>query len=105
MPISRLGTVAACGGLLLVTVLYFAKLNQSPPQMSIEELENARQAISIATTGRSLSGQMLPLYLGESGFEAGRDPVWIYADAAVLKLFPFSEGLIRVPSVLAGVLD
>src|SRR2546428_1039640 len=105
MPTRRLSSVALCGGLLLVTVLYFARLNQSPPHMSIEELENARQAVSIATTGRSLSGQLFPLYVGEPGFPAGRDPIWIYADAALLKRFPFSEGLIRVPSVVAGVLD
>jgi uncharacterized membrane protein len=105
MPTRRLSSVAACGGLLVVTALYFAKLNQSPPHMSIEELENARQAVSIATTGRSLSGQLFPLYVGEPGFTAGRDPIWVYADAALLKVFPFSEGLLRVPSVVAGVLD
>jgi 4-amino-4-deoxy-L-arabinose transferase-like glycosyltransferase len=105
MLASRHWQIAVGGGLLLVAVLYFARLNESPPYLSIEELETARQAISIATTGRSLSGQLFPLYLGEPGFQAGRDPVWVYLDAALLKLFPFSEALLRVPSALAGVLD
>jgi 4-amino-4-deoxy-L-arabinose transferase-like glycosyltransferase len=105
MRVHRFWTAALGGGLLLVAVLYLSKLNQSPPSMSIEELENGRQAISIASTGRSLSGQFLPLYLGEPGFTAGRDPVWIYLDAALLKAFPFSEALLRVPSALAGILD
>jgi hypothetical protein len=98
-------------GALLVLIcastagLYLARLADSPPYLSIEEVGATRQAMSLATTGRSLSGQRLPLYVAEPGYEAGRDPLWIYMAAALLKVRPFSETLIRTPSALVGVLD
>jgi hypothetical protein len=86
-------------------LLYFARLGAEDAYLSIEELTAAHQSLSLATTGRSLSGQWLPMYVGEPGYEAGRDPVWIYVNAALLKVWPFSETLIRSPSAAVGVLD
>ena len=94
-------------GILLsgVGALYFAGLGAPTAYLSIEELTAAHQSYSLATTGRSLSGQWLPLYVGEPGYEAGRDPLWVYINAGLMKVWPFSEGLIRAPSAVAGMVD
>ena len=86
-------------------ILYFTWLGRTTPYLSIEEVGAARQALSLAATGRSLSGQFLPLYIGEPQFEAGRDPIWIYIEAGLLKVFPFSETLVRMLSALTGVVN
>lgn len=91
--------------LVLVTGIYFNGLSDAPVYLSIEEVGAARQAHLLATTGRDLAGRPYPMYLGEPGYEAGRDPLWIYAQALLLRLAPYSEGLLRVPSALAGVLN
>lgn len=91
--------------ILLIAILYFARLGSSPPYLSIEEVGTARQSLSIAATGRDLTGRWLPLFVAEPGYEAGRDPIWVYAQAALLKLAPFSEALVRTPSAIAGILN
>src|SRR5215813_10021037 len=84
-------------------VLYFHDLGSSPPYLSIEEVSQARQTFVFAETGRNNDGQRLPLYFPEDA--ALRDPVWIYAGAALLHVFPFSETIARATSAAAGVLD
>ena len=88
-----------------VGFLYLARLGSLPPYLSIEEVTQARHAIALATTGRSLSGQRWPLYPAEPGYEAGWEPIGIYSTAALLKVAPFSETLVRLPSAIAGVLN
>jgi 4-amino-4-deoxy-L-arabinose transferase-like glycosyltransferase len=82
--------------------VYISRLNWSPPYLSIEEVGHARQVESLATTGRSLSGQLLPLWVAEPGYQAGREPLWIYATVLLLKVVPFSEAVLRLPSAIAG---
>jgi 4-amino-4-deoxy-L-arabinose transferase-like glycosyltransferase len=82
---------------------YFARLGAAPPYLSIEEAAAIRQSYTLATTGRDLSGRPFPMYFAEPDDPAGRDPVWVYAGAALLKVAPFSEALMRTPSVVAGV--
>jgi 4-amino-4-deoxy-L-arabinose transferase-like glycosyltransferase len=86
--------------------LYFAGLGWSPPYLSIEEVATVQQAVTVAQTGRDDSGQWLPLYITEGGTDVGggpHDPMWVYADALLLKLRPFSEALMRAPSAVVGV--
>jgi 4-amino-4-deoxy-L-arabinose transferase-like glycosyltransferase len=87
------------------SVLYLSRLAWSPPYLSIEELTQARHALAFARTGRSLSGQRLPLYPAEPGYEAGWEPIGIYSTAALLKIVPFSEAVVRLPSAVGGVLN
>lgn len=91
-----------------VAWLYFARLGTAVPYLSIEEVAVAQQGITVARTGRDDSGRTLPLYITERSLDQGggpHDPVWVYADAILLKLAPFSEGLMRVPSATAGVIS
>lgn len=83
--------------------VYFDRLGASDAYLSIEEVQHARQVESLAASGRSITGQFLPLYFSEPGFPAGRDPLWIYAGAAVIKAAAFSEALVRAPSTVAGL--
>jgi len=90
---------------LAASVLYLSRLAWSPPYLSIEEITQARHALSLARTGRSISGQRLPLYPAEPGYEAGWEPVGIYSTAGLLKIVPFSEAVVRLPSAVAGILN
>jgi 4-amino-4-deoxy-L-arabinose transferase-like glycosyltransferase len=89
--------------LLCVAILYFYRLNAQDAYLSIEEVQHARQAVSLASSGRSIMGQSWPLYFSQPDFLPGRDPLWVYIGAGVLKLAPFSEGIVRTPSAVAGV--
>jgi 4-amino-4-deoxy-L-arabinose transferase-like glycosyltransferase len=103
---SRTSTVLAIV-LLVVTggLLYATRLGDVPVYMIQDEAQGALQAHSIATTGRDLSGRLLPLYFTEPGFPPGRDPVFIYVTALGLKLLPFSEPAVRTPTALVAVLN
>jgi len=85
-------------------LLYVRGLAWSPPYLSIEEVGQTTHAVWLSTTGRNLNGQWLPLYFPDATYTAGRDPLWIYATAGLLKLQAFSETLVRLPSASAGVL-
>jgi 4-amino-4-deoxy-L-arabinose transferase-like glycosyltransferase len=83
--------------------LYFPGLADAPISVTVDETTIARQGHSVATTGRDLSGRILPLY-----FETGTTwypSILIYGIAAAVRLFGFSEGVIRSPMALAGVID
>lgn len=85
--------------------LYATRLQYAPVYLASDEIKFALQARSIAATGRGLNGQLLPLYFSEPGFSAGRDPISIYVTALFLKVLPFSEATIRLPSAVVAVLD
>jgi len=84
-------------------LLYVRGLASSPPYLSIEEVGQTTHAVWLSTTGRNLNGQRWPMYFPEATYPAGRDPLWIYATAGLLKLSTFSEALIRLPSAAAAV--
>jgi 4-amino-4-deoxy-L-arabinose transferase-like glycosyltransferase len=88
---------------LATVVLYFHGLGSYRSYLSVEEVTHALQAQSIAASGRDLVGRWLPVYPSEPWYEAGRDPLWTYAEAALMRMTSFSEGLIRMPSAAAGV--
>jgi 4-amino-4-deoxy-L-arabinose transferase-like glycosyltransferase len=97
IPIAILALATGC--------LYFHRLAWSPPNLSIEEVTQARHAFALATTGRSLSGQRWPLYPAEPRYPPGWEPIGIYSTAALLRFVPFSETVIRTPSVVAGLIN
>src|SRR5437867_4619479 len=86
-------------------VLYFHKLGAINPYLSVEEVSQAREAVVLARTARNIDGERLPLYFPEDEGRTVRDPVWVYAAAALLTVLPFSDALVRVPSASAGVLN
>ncbi len=103
---SRTSTVLSI--VLLVVagwLLYATRLGEVPVYVMHDEAQGALQAQSIATTGRDLSGRLLPLYFTEPEFPPGRDPALIYVTALGLKLLPFTEAAVRTPTALIAVLN
>lgn len=86
-------------------LLYTSRLSHSPAYLMHDEMQFALQSISIATSGRDLSGRLLPVFFTEPEFPAGRDPAVIYLTAAVLTGLPISEANVRLPVALLGVLN
>jgi len=88
---------------VLAAVVYGIALDRSPIYLTHDEVIYARNAYSIAATGRDLSGQFLPISIPVTGtFYA--TPANIYLTAAFLKVLPLSETAVRLPSVLVGLL-
>jgi 4-amino-4-deoxy-L-arabinose transferase-like glycosyltransferase len=87
------------------TLLYAGALGYVPPYLIHDEAQGALQAHALATTGRDLSGRLLPMYFTEPEFPPGRDPVLIYFTALGLSVLPFTEAGVRTPTTLVGVLN
>jgi 4-amino-4-deoxy-L-arabinose transferase-like glycosyltransferase len=94
--------------LLLVVVssasLYGHRLDYAPPHVEIDEVLIAVDAHSIATTGRDLRGELLPLY-SQTAEHSWYQPFVIYVTALFLKVLPLSEWTIRLPTVCIGVMN
>src|SRR5688572_1853584 len=102
----RTSTVLAIVLLVIAgALLYATRLGEVPVYVMHDEAQGALQAQSIATTGRDLSGRLLPLYFTEPEFPPGRDPALIYVTAVGLTLLPFSEASVRTPTALIAVLN
>jgi 4-amino-4-deoxy-L-arabinose transferase-like glycosyltransferase len=87
------------------TALYTTRLGTAPRYLARDEIGFGRQAYTFATTGKDLDGNAVPLFFGEPAYHVGRDPLLIYATAALLKVFPLSDVMVRLPNALVGVLD
>lgn len=87
------------------TLLYTSGLDRVPPYLIHDEAQGALQAQAIATTGRDISGRLLPMYFTEPEFPPGRDPALIYVTALGLKVLPFTEAGARTPTALVAVLN
>lgn len=82
---------------------YSFGLDRSPVYLAHDEVVYALNAQSIATTGRDLNGQWLPVSIPVVGtFFA--TPFNIYMTALFLKVLPLSEVSVRLPSVVVGLL-
>lgn len=92
-----LAIVAAAGA------LYLHRLDFAPPNIQIDEAIIAINAHEIATTGRDLRGELLPLY-AQTAEHSWYQPLVIYLTAAMLEVAPLSEWSVRVPAVAMGVL-
>jgi 4-amino-4-deoxy-L-arabinose transferase-like glycosyltransferase len=97
--------VAALAIAAATASLYATRLFDSPVYLAHDEIKFALQAHAIATTGRDINGIVMPLFFGEEGFSAGRDPISVYLTALFLRVLPFSESSVRMPSALVGVLN
>ncbi|MFM8533260.1 MAG: ArnT family glycosyltransferase [Acidimicrobiia bacterium] len=87
----------------LFAAIYATGLHVSPVYLTHDEVIYARNAYSIAHTGRDLSGQLLPVSIPVTGtFFA--TPANIYFTAAFLTVLPLSEVAVRLPSVIVGLL-
>src|SRR5882672_12671756 len=90
---------------LAATALYATRLTEAPRYLARDEIGFGRQAYTFATTGRDLDGNYFPLFFGEPAYHVGRDPLLIYVTAALLKVRPLSDFIVRLPNALVGVLD
>lgn len=87
---------------VVVVGLYAVGLDRSPIYLSHDEVIYARNALSIARSGRDLSGQFLPISIPvTSTFFA--TPANIYFTAAFLSVLPMNEVTVRLPSVVVGL--
>lgn len=99
-------TLLVAAALTVTSVLLYAtRLGFTPAYLMHDEMQFTLQAQSIASSGRDLSGRLLPVFFTEPEFPAGRDPVIIYVTAAMLTWLPFSEMSARLPTALMGVLS
>lgn len=100
------GAIATAVVLVIGTLaLYTRGLAQAPPYLMHDELQFSLQARSIAETGRDLAGRRFPVFFTEPEFPAGRDPALIYITAAFLKVLPFSQANVKVPTATIGALN
>ena len=92
---------------LAVLALYAVWLEHTPPHLHRDEVMFALQAQSIASTGRDVEGRVFPLYfeMRSLGEHVWFHPVLVYFTALFLKVLPFTEAVIRLPSVIVGVID
>lgn len=88
----------------VVAALFYGRhLGDTPIYLTKDEASFAIQSHAIATTGRDINGQSYPLFFQEPGFSVGRDPLYVYATALVLRVRPMDEGALRVPTTLAAI--
>lgn len=98
---------------LLVAAIAFAvyvpRLHDTPMFLSPDEVIISVGAHALATTGRDVEGKVMPLYFNiQMRGEERRGwftPVIFYLSALCQRLLPFSEGTVRLPSVLVGTID
>jgi 4-amino-4-deoxy-L-arabinose transferase-like glycosyltransferase len=99
---------AASGVVLLVTAgLYSLWLGYSPIYMHDAEVLFALHARSIAATLRDSNGTLLPLYfhMPSIGENVWFHPMIVYFSALFLKVLPFADWSVRLPSVIVGTID
>src|SRR5262245_21526393 len=98
-------TVAIAGALAVIAaLLYGRRLEFAPPHVEIDEVLIAIDAHAIATTGRDLRGEFLPLY-SQTAEHSWYQPIVIYLTALALKVAPLSERVIRMPTVGIAIVD
>lgn len=107
LPIASKGRIVlvAAAAAVLTALVYCSGLEESPVYLTKDEVSYGIQAHAIATSGRDTNGRRFPLYFQEPGFSIGRDPVYIYATALVLKTRPLTAGALRIPTTLAAAVS
>lgn len=104
-------TRLAAGTLAVVAVLYVIGLGTAPVYFGGDETFFATVAYSLATTGHTLTGDVLPLLvnvddpLGEPPRPSGGlwyQPLLFYAIVLTLKVLPLSEYAVRLPAAIMG---
>lgn len=95
--------------LAAVVLMYIVRLHDAPIYLSPDEATIAVDAHALATTGRDIYGRSFPLYFqiqvtGESRM-GWFTPAIFYFSALFLKVLPFSEWSVRLPTACIGVID
>src|SRR4051794_5460757 len=103
MPPARVFVAAALIAIVAAFV-YCSGLGVSPVYLTKDEVSYGIQADAIATTGRDAAGHLFPVYFQEPGFTVGRDPLYVYASALVLKFMPLGPEALRVPTTMAALI-
>ena len=96
--------VIVCSLAAIAALLYGRRLDYAPPHVEIDEVLIAIDAHAIATTGRDLRGELLPLY-SQTAEHSWYQPLVIYLTAFFLKLAPLSERVIRLPTVCIALVN
>ncbi len=110
-----LGAAAATLLLAATLVIYAHRLDDVPAYLGLDEFHFAVHAHSLATTGRDLNGSLLPLFISLEDPRGDHPvlpwgttwyhPVGFYLAASALTALPLSEWSVRMPFVLAGLLN
>lgn len=97
---------------VLIGIAYLLGLGGAPVYLGGDEAHVAVGGYAIATTGRNLNGDLLPLFFNladpqgdPQGMPWGATwyhPVMFYLVALVLKVLPLSVAAVRVPAALLG---
>jgi 4-amino-4-deoxy-L-arabinose transferase-like glycosyltransferase len=82
---------------------YAGGLDRVPVYLHHDEVNFARHAHSLASSGTDLLGNRYPTFFQEPGYTVGRDPMYVYATAAALKVLPWRESTLRVAPVAAAL--
>ena len=87
--------------------LYAWNLGRGPIYLYDAEVLFALHAHAIAATGHDTNGRLLPLYfqMPAIGENVWFHPAIVYFTAPFLRVLPFSEWAVRLPSVCIGVID
>ncbi|MBX7244035.1 MAG: glycosyltransferase family 39 protein [Candidatus Sumerlaeaceae bacterium] len=89
------------GIVILGALLRLLFLGSNPPALFRDEAEKGYNAWSLATTGRDLSGQFLPLFINVFGVTTSA--IYQYAAAPLMALAGPGEWTVRLPAALAGI--
>jgi hypothetical protein len=105
----RLACFLTFGALAL---LYGYDLGHTPVYLGGDEAQFAVQGLSIARTGRTLGGHVLPMFVSLADPQGDPNPLpwgnlWyqpmlFYLVAAVLRVLPFTEATVRIPNAIVG---
>jgi 4-amino-4-deoxy-L-arabinose transferase-like glycosyltransferase len=87
-----------------IAALYFWRMATAPIYLYHDEVFFAVQAHSISTTFRDLNGNLLPLYFNMGGIY-WCSPEHVYLAALLLRILHISDGVIRIPSVVMGLVS
>ena len=106
---SRVGIITV---VVFAALLHFYRLDQVPVYVSTDEARFAVQAHSLATTGRDLRGNRLPMFvlvvdpfLPKEQSPAWWQPTLFYAMAATFRLTGVSEWATRLPIASLAVIN
>lgn len=77
------------------------KLDSIPPGLFGDEVDVGYQAYSLLTTGKDLTGRVLPFYL--RSLSEFRTPLYIYSAIPFIWIFGLNEWGVRLPAVFWGL--
>jgi 4-amino-4-deoxy-L-arabinose transferase-like glycosyltransferase len=106
---ARLRSSSAVGAalLLVAAILYAWRLGTNPIYPYDAEVLFGLHAHAIAMTGHDFNGRLLPLYfqMPAIGENVWFHPAIVYFTAPFLRVLPFAEWSVRLPSVVLGLVN